>query len=166
MDGPTDGHALSTMTNIEFLSPLGCYCPGNMTYQKRLNVIKTAKSLVDRAGYISYCKGGVLFPLNWDDSIDGVGELRCDGLVEVCYEINGLRAWGKLSGNSTHFDIRVDAYQAEHNEQNQLPMFWKRHLAPATQCGNVGYGYEGKYWNTNLRPQNLCEPIGNKGGWE
>jgi hypothetical protein len=164
MDGPTDNKSLSTMTEAPGLDPMGCYTAHDMTYRKRLKVIETAKELVSRAGSIDYCFGDVLLPDNWNDSITSVDAMRCDGLVEVCYEINLLDVWGKLNGYPANYDIRVNSFQLEHNDMNYT--LWKRHLAPATQCGNVEDGYEGVYWDSDFTPQNLCEPVGNTGGWD
>ncbi|MBN1795604.1 MAG: hypothetical protein JW804_02930 [Sedimentisphaerales bacterium] len=166
MDGPTNDKPLSTMTDVPGLPPMGCYTTQGMTYRKRLEVIKTAEEMVTRANVIQYSLFGVLLPQNWDDTVDGITHLRCDGLVEACYEMNGLNAWGKLVSYPANYDVRVDSFQAEHNEQLPLPDVWKRYLAPATQCGRVDYGYEGVYWDSALSPQNLCEPVGNTGGWE
>ena len=70
--------------------------------------------------------------------------------------INLLILWGK-----TGHGIRVNIYQHEHNEQNCIPILRKRYLAPASQSNNES---SGGYWNSNFQRQDLCEPVGNKGG--
>ena len=41
---------------------------------------------------------------------ENIDELRCDGLVEVCYELVNVEVWG---ANSTHYLLN---FAAEHND--------------------------------------------------
>ena len=163
MDGPTDNKTLATMLEVPYMVPMGCGSVSGISYKKRLDIIETAKQLVLQAGNIAYCLGDVLRPDNWDNDISSISALRCDGLVEVCYETNGLDLWGKIVDYSSHYNIQVDSYQAEHNEQTFLPLLWKRRLTPATQCLSISYGYQGVYWNSMFVGESLCDPVGHKG---
>jgi len=40
----------------------------------------------------------------------GLEALRCDGLVEVCYELAGVEVWGRYAIN-----YPIQTYLAEHN---------------------------------------------------
>jgi hypothetical protein len=161
MAGPTE-KTLTTFTDFPSLPSFGCYAWG-LEYADRLRIVKTAKALRDRV--VNYTFAKVLLPSNWDDTIAGIDYLRCDGLAEVCYEINGKMVWGKIVDGSVHYDIRVDSYQEEHNEIVLMFELWKQHLAPATQCGYGNFeSYRGTYWQTTLYPLNLCQPIGHTGG--
>ncbi|MDD5327671.1 MAG: hypothetical protein PHY02_07650 [Phycisphaerae bacterium] len=159
MPGP-DEVTLGTFTDIPHLPSFGCYSWG-LEYTNRLRIVKTAKALRDQRVNYTFIK--VLLPSNWNNTITDIDYLRCDGLTEVCYEINGKMVWGKIVDGSTHYDIRVDSYQEEHNEF--VPLSWKQHMAPATQCGHGDFeAYRGTYWQTTLYQLNLCQPIGHTGG--
>jgi hypothetical protein len=116
MDGPTDTRTVATMTSSPGLSAYGCYSPySGLTYVQRLKIIAVARLLVFYASDISYTAFNVLSPDSWDGTIPDIDGLRCGGLVEVCYEINGVDLWGKIpSTGPIHFDIYVDL--EEHNE--------------------------------------------------
>ncbi|MBN2019040.1 MAG: hypothetical protein JW749_02310 [Sedimentisphaerales bacterium] len=161
MPGPSE-LALSTFTDVPYLPPFGCYSWG-LEYSDRLRIVKTAKALRDQAP-ITYVFFEFLSPSNWNDILASINGLRCDALTEVCYEINDKMVWGKIVDGSTHYDIRIDSYQEEH-KIGALELFqWKRHLAPATQCGYGNFeGYREVYWQTTFYPQNLCQPIGHTG---
>jgi len=97
-EGVTLYRSLRTIT--EFVpgegptTPRGCYTNPSITYQQRLMIIYTAKVLGSKP--ISYTGCYVLFPLNtWDGKLSTITHLRCDGLVEVLYEFNGVDAWGR-----------------------------------------------------------------------
>ena len=65
-----------------------------------------------------------------------IDQLRCDGLVEYCYEYNGFPVWGK---NGTHYDISY--YWDEHNTLYNWQQLWpdpNTGLAPIVQRGGAG----------------------------
>ena len=113
-----------------------------MTFAERSSVVATA---VELSGYdIGY----PLFP--YSDCLDyraGTGEyvlpsdivrLRCDGLVEYCYERNGLWVWGPSAAN---YDVSAKTNVAAHNNPYLLPSDDPNtRLAPVVQCGRAG-GY-------------------------
>jgi len=86
--------------------------------------------------------------------------LRCDVVVEACYELLGCNVWGKIVSGSTHYDISYsDTYKDEHNETHQFDIVeWEENLYPATQCGHES-GERGTSWNSmfTLEPY-LYEP--------
>ena len=93
----------------------------------------------------------------------GITDLRCDGLVEVCYELNNIKLWGKSNGGGANFDIKVNFHQAEHNHVVFEFDEWKKHLAPSVQCGHEST-YRNVFWKTTFGVQELCVPIGHSGG--
>ena len=80
----------------------------------------------------------------------------------MCYELNDLMVWGKIVGGITHYDIRIDSYQVEHDDL--VVGDWKEGLAPSTECAYFSQGYKGTYWDTKFVRHDLCEPVGHKGG--
>ncbi len=75
------------------------------------------------------------------DDIDPwqVDQMRCDGLIEYCYEYTGLDVWGQ---NGSQFDIsQNNAYMESHNNFYDAWFGWDgcEELAPVVQCG---YGDE------------------------
>jgi hypothetical protein len=159
--GPFE-RALTTFTGVPSTPSFGCYSSADLDYYDRLRIIKTAQALLARAPII-YTFFDVLSPDNWNDTIVNISGVRCDGLAEVCYEINNKNVWGKIVTGVVHYDIRVDSYQDEHNDIVAAPELWKYRLAPATQCGHEST-YRGTSWQTTLYPLNLCQPIGHTGG--
>ena len=87
--------------------------------------------------------------------------MRCDGFIETCYEWNDIDVWGKIVGSAKHFDICIDSYQKEHNDFSVG--FWKEKLFPATQSAHDP-SYRWIKWDTTFNKQDMCEPIGTKGG--
>lgn len=105
-----------------------------------------------------------------------------DGLVEVCYEINGVDVWGMVrvpDGGAVHYDItdQTDEWTYypsigswSHNsngkpdnleEHNDFDIgWWWDVLMPATQCGHV----TPEDADTKFGKQDLCIPVGSKGG--
>lgn len=82
---------------------------------------------------------------SWDGTIADLENLRCDGMVECCYEMNGVEAWGR---EGTHY--LITEYPAEHND---MPDFvnadesdgmtedprWE--VSPKAQRGGLGEQY-------------------------
>lgn len=107
---------------------------------------------------LDYEWNDALLPANWNNALNTVSSLRCDGLVEVCYEANGINVWGRTDNATPHYDIRNNSYQAEHNDFD--PVFWADTLMPATQCGHV----TPEDAATTFTEQDLCQPVGSTGG--
>jgi hypothetical protein len=189
MDGPTDYLTLTTITNAPGYAAFGCYTSAvGMTYSKRLAIIKMARALVAGADYIGYTAINALtcndeeHRADWDGTLTDVNALRCDGLIEVCYEKNGINVWAMrrdYEGISYNYDIadQLDllTYDAvlgtwsagsnyakdnleEHNDYDEIG--WADTLMPATQCGIV----EPVNADTEFYQQDLCQPVGHKGG--
>ena len=66
-----------------------------------------------------------------------IEELRCDGLVEYCYEWNDLYVWGK---NGTNYDVSVTNNVEDHNDLyvNSITDDPDYELAPIVQSGRAG----------------------------
>ncbi len=187
MDGPTNSYDLTSMTQHPNYPPFGCFTNPTITYRQRLMVLQAAKSLAARGvGYTPF--NAVLgtndpdHPKRWNARLDTIGWLRCDGLVEVCYEINGVEVWGMVGrppDGGSHHDITdlTDLWsynettgnwtQAPNGEPDNLEAhndfdngFWLDTLMPATQCGHV----TPQDASTRFQPLDLCIPVGTKGG--
>ena len=180
MDGPTDNRTLDTITNAPGYPCYGCFTNTQITYVGRLRVLAAARALVARAADIAYELNDALLPGSWNGHLDTITHLRCDGLVEVCYEINGIDVWAMRRSDGTYnFNIASTTdnwtyYETtniwvaggnglpdnleEHNDWDNA--FWRDTLMPATQCGHVTL----QNAITRFTAQNLCVPIGSTGG--
>lgn len=181
MAGPTDNRNLTTITRQQGYPSYGCFRNPAVTHVQRLQIIHAARALVGR-GRITYTVTEAVRPANWNGRLDTITGLRCDGLVEVCYEVNGVEVWGMQrdpDNHAVHYDVSDQAdnwnYNAvlgtwanrrnnrpdnleEHNDFDSVG--WEGTLMPATQCGNVAPVEAA----TQFRRQNLCQPIGSTGG--
>ena len=183
MDGPTDNRDLTTITQQAGLPRYGCFRNPAMTYVQRLRIIRAARALAARANDIGYTPGNAVTPADWNGNLDAITGLRCDGLIEVCYEVNGVDAWGMErdpDSHTVHYDIddQTDTWNynavlgtwsagansepdnlEEHNDFDSVGD-WDDTLQPATQCGHVAL----EEADTQLEQQNLCQPMGSTGG--
>jgi hypothetical protein len=81
----------------------------------------------------------------WNGTIAGIENLRCDGLVEVVYELAGVQVWGR---NGMNYPIQT--YPAEHNSIGMT--LDPDRLSPIVQRGGVTGS------PTHFEPQPLVEP--------
>ena len=188
MPGPTSNRTLATITEIPSYPARGCYTNPLITYIQRLKVLKAALSLVPGGMGYPTLGGNVLEPKNtWDGNLNTITHLRCDGLIEVAYEINGVEVWGMNRGlvsTVVHYDISEQSdfcdynpilgtwkftsngendNQEEHNDFDFTVWFigdWDDTLMPATQAGYVTPDNA----DTRFQPQDLCIPVGTKAG--
>ncbi len=137
----------------------------NVTYVGRLRILAVAQGILDHANQIGYplLSGKLVKPTDWDRTLTGLTGLRCDGLVEVCYEMSDVDAWGEIVSGAAHYDITVsDAFFQEHNETSWYVSDWPRYIFPATQCGRAGVWrgttYRGVYWDTQMQTQQVIQP--------
>jgi hypothetical protein len=111
------------------------------SFEKRRDVVQIARDFESGYSYIYYCGYPPLF-----DMINAIGSgsvdmyeitgLRCDGLVEYAYEVNGLAVWGK---NCQHYDVSDNfSWMAEHNNWYDWPFNTATETAPVVQCGREG----------------------------
>lgn len=188
MQGPTKNRTLATITQDASYPARGCYTSSGLTYIQRLKILKTALSLVPGGMGYPTLGGNVLEPKNtWDGALNTVTHLRCDGLIEMCYEIIGVDVWGmeRTPDSSTvHYDISDQSdnwnynpvlgtwsnssnnerdNQEEHNDFDFTLWFvgdWDDTLMPATQAGYV----TPDNGDTKFSSQDLCKPVGSTGG--
>jgi|GEM_PF-3392055 len=169
----------------------GCFTNPAITYIERLKILEAAKSLAARAPGIGYTGVNAVLgnnnlqePGDWDGKLNTIANLRCDGLIEVCYEINDVDVWGMVRTPDSaivHYDITeyTDEWEyhpvgggwdheanglpdnlEEHNDFDSIPGDWKDTLQPATQSGHEPPVDA----DTKFQQQNLCIPVGSKGG--
>lgn len=179
--------SLATITDDPDLIAWGCYANvSQMTFAKRLQIVKMAKELVGRAVSIDYTAGNVVRPVDWDGTSGNITHLRCDGLVEVCYELNEINVWARarsIGGTTTYnypIQDQTDVFHLDDISwclippKNDLPdnleehnwhtisLFWfmdkPYQLWPATQIASTAGAH------TMFTKQNLCMPIGCTGG--
>ncbi|MGI6497155.1 MAG: hypothetical protein ACOX5G_13975 [Kiritimatiellia bacterium] len=181
MDGPTDYRTLATITQQAGYPAYGCFRNPSITHVQRLRIIQAARALAARAP-ITYTATDAVQPYDWDGALNSITALRCDSLIEVCYEINGVNVWGMerdADSHTVHYPINDQAdnwsYNAtwgtwtvgannrpdnleEHNDFGAIG--WDDTFMPATQCGNVAPVEA----DTRFQAQNLCQPVGSTGG--
>lgn len=75
-------------------TPKGEYCMSDMTLSDHMNVFFTAEDLVDEG--IPYTFLSILTTSKGGGNIEpsDITKIRCDGVVEYCYEYNGIRLQG------------------------------------------------------------------------
>ncbi len=126
----------------------GFYSVNSLADVFRNKIIKTSQDILAN-NTISYTWTDAISwnGLSWDGTIGDIRQLRCDGLVEVCYENAFLNVWGK---NGTHY--RIQYYPSEHNnlgkDQPQVE------LSPIVQRGGVS-GSPTKFKSKYLYQPNL-----------
>ena len=174
---------LDGITNADDLEYWYCYTNTSAIqdnvdgYEKRLKILKVASwALHDWDS--NYCAWDCMDPKgpDWDGTLDDVGELRCDGLVELAYEYNGIMAWGKKVGGTVHYDMRNNDYLAEHNDWvwGDDPEDWDDDMwgsfLPVTQGGFADDyieehypdyqdpAFRGNLWDTTFQEQRLVSP--------
>ncbi|MGB2987937.1 MAG: hypothetical protein WBE26_18870, partial [Phycisphaerae bacterium] len=189
--GLVDNDNLSNITQSPGEYPWGCFTNPDITYVDRLRILHTAKSLAAQTPSIGYVSLKAALgnnnpqePRDWDGKLNTIAELRCDGLVEVCYEINDVDVWGMVrtpDGGIVHYDITEYSDEwtyhevmggwdhapnglpdnlEEHNDFDSFPFDWMDTLQPATQCGHEPPVDA----DTKFQQQDLCIPVGSKGG--
>jgi len=87
------------------------YSVSDLNNETRNKVIVYAQRIL-AASSISYTWTDALSwdGWSWDGTIADIRQLRCDGVVEVSYELSGKDVWGM---NGTHYPIQD--YTGEHN---------------------------------------------------
>ncbi|OQY03964.1 MAG: hypothetical protein B6I25_07565 [Planctomycetales bacterium 4572_13] len=162
---------------------LTSYAASGLTYTNRLAILKTAKWLIEYTNNIEYSKYDAVWSEDgWDTSLPDIDKIRCDGFVEVCYELNGYNSWGLIDGGNARFPIGV--FQDEHNEwrfgddpEDGEDDFWAW-LMPITQIGyadtyilehypsysggDFDYttnNFRGTFWDSAFVEQGLISPI-------
>lgn len=136
----------------------GAYTKSNLTvnFTGRKSIVATASSLVD--AYKSYVIFDALdyYGASFDGSIAGISYIRCDGVVEYCYEANGYILWWPTS-NPSHWNIAV--YPDDHNDAPTPPTDPSYEFSPFAQRGAPGGTFFGQPGNTYLtRPSVISLP--------
>ena len=147
-------------------------------YRKRLQILCVAKWLLEK-WTPNYCAFDCMNPCSsiWNGKLNDVKELRCDGLVELVYEFNGIMVWGKIVDNGPpHYDMRVSAFLEEHNDWQwgDDPEDWDWDMygtfLPVTQGGfaddyirehnpeYMGPNFRGALWDTTFHEQRVTVP--------
>ncbi|CAN2044508.1 hypothetical protein GMMP1_130039 [Candidatus Magnetomoraceae bacterium gMMP-1] len=118
----------------------GAHYNPDMSKEDRTKIIETASQIWARRSTINYMLmgqiDGIGAGLNWDGTVDDIDELRCDGFVEVCYELNNIEVWGK---NQQHYLIQN--YAREHNNAPNLEPDPNTEVCPVVQRGGPGLIY-------------------------
>jgi len=126
-----------------------------LTHVQRLKILKTAKWVKDSD--IVYTFNDVLEykDISWDGTLGDIKSLRCDGLVEFCYEWNNIDVWGEKAGNGVVNYSIVD-FIGRHNYMVYV-LGWQISLYPATQSGHERFWYN-TWWHTTFNTMDIIEP--------
>jgi len=113
----------------------------DLTFAQRQSIINTANLLhAYDIGYPRLALDLIHYKSNPGDFIEPheIKDLRCDGLVEYCYEWNNVNVWGRKGIN---YDVCIKKNAKEHNNLYAIATDNpNRELAPIVQCGKAG-GY-------------------------
>ena len=110
------------------------YSPPDLVGWQREDIITTAYSFIDKGtGYRWY---DMLEPDgDWDGTIEGIDEMRCDGFVEYCYEKNGIRACGGENDDYWNISEPGNEYTDNHEEFHTGDSTTKGETCPKIQSG-------------------------------
>ena len=174
---------LTSITNYSGTYYFDSYTNPSITQVQRLQAITLADSLTNfKRGYEIGYGGAIGFeliqPESWDGKLGSITDLRCDGIVELAYEMHGVPVWGMWrEGNpaNIHYDVsdlsdtlhydpvagvwvnvgnwQPDALE-EHNDFDIAS--WGDTLMPATQSGYTAPVSS----QTKMIQQDLGDPIG------
>jgi len=106
----------------------GVYSVPNLTDERRNLILANAAACRQRP--IGWVGADAIVPEAWDGTIATIQKLRCDGVVEVCYELAGAEVWGR---NGTNYLIQN--WTAEHNDLSMNEP--QTELSPVVQRGGV-----------------------------
>ena len=123
----------------------GFYSVDSLADGYRNKIIKTAEDILATSISYTWTDAVSWNGLSWDGTIADIRQLRCDGLVEVCYENAFLDVWGK---NGTHY--RIQDYPGEHNDLGKDQP--QTELSPVVQRGGVSGG------PTKFKSKDLYQP--------
>jgi len=150
----------------------GSYSPeGDITDSIRQSIKNTAVELYNR-GNVGYTWADALVPVGSPGtyiSPSEVVKLRCDGLVEYCYEWNNVWVWGD---SGTNYDISYVSYLGEHNNFDQPPLNPDVRLSPYAQRGghsndalSTTFRCSDDYYEQNDSQGTAHNLIGTSGDW-
>ncbi|MEI9478006.1 MAG: hypothetical protein WCO26_15710, partial [Deltaproteobacteria bacterium] len=146
---PDGIHTSDLQTFIATKPPFRGSCSvTNLTDARRNEVLKNASDCL--TAELAYMWGDMISwnGQTWDGTIADIHELRCDGLVEVCYELAGFEVWGK---NGAHYPIQT--WPEEH--QNLGMGNPQVELSPIVQRGGVANSPTRFVAEILFQPQNL-----------
>ena len=111
-----------------------------LTFSQRKSIMATAKQVAD--AYIYYTVFSALDPITSTRpvTISNIDNLRCDGVVEYCYEWNNFQSWWHTS-YPNRWDISL--YPAEHNDAPDATVNPDTEESPWSQRGAPAGGSDG-----------------------
>ncbi|WP_407312304.1 hypothetical protein [Desulfosporosinus sp. SB140] len=110
----------------------------NPSYQPASSILATAASLEAVPGlqyswqgqmYVDSTAGSLITP-------EHITTLRCDGLVEYCYEYNNSRIWGCASAADSNWDISLKSNVSVHQSLGTNGYYY---ISPNVQCSQTSY---------------------------
>ena len=108
----------------------GFYSIDGLPDYQRNNIVSNAQRCL-AMGTIGYTTAAIEgIGVSWDGSFQDIERLRCDGLVEVCYELADCEVWGRTG---THYLIQD--FTEEHNYLGMDDP--QTQLCPIVQRGGV-----------------------------
>jgi hypothetical protein len=113
-----------------------------MSAKDRELIMEKAAAFYARRGDLNYTAFGQIdwYGSSWDGTIDDLDNVRCDGMVEVCYELSGIEVWAKNQRAGHYF---IQDYPAEHNDMPDLLSAPEpdTEVCPVVQRGGPGIKY-------------------------
>ncbi|MGC9066565.1 MAG: hypothetical protein ACP5JO_08090, partial [Candidatus Ratteibacteria bacterium] len=148
---------LSTFTE-EHTPYFGEYTISNLTDENKIKILKTLSYLRNRN--IQYPSGNIPYailvnnqpPSTGPITINNITHLRCDALIEVCYESNGINIWGYWDGHNPYYFYNIMDYPQLHNNRPDLTYDPYQELSPLAQSGDDGN------YNTNFKNKSYKRP--------
>ena len=95
----------------------------------------------------------------WDGNIDDIFAIRCDGVVEFCYEMHGVKVCGRNRNNLWNITSAGNEYLDEHNNEHTFS-YQDGELCPRIQAGdtNPNENHRGTQHVTRLTDKNAPQP--------
>ncbi len=114
-----------------------------LKFGQRRAILATAKQVAD--AYLYYTFFSAVDPITSSRPVEisNIDNIRCDGVVEYCYEVNGNQSWWNTS-SPDRWDISL--YPDEHNDSPDLSVDpdteespWAQRGAPASSSEGPGF---------------------------
>jgi len=147
-DNNPDNSFYSSFESVES-DYYGAYTLSNksLSFVERKAIVQVAIDLVAAdKGYPLLAHDALTYwGLTFEGTIADIHEIRCDGVVEYCYEKNGHKVWWNENEPSTAWNISNDEGVEAHNNMPDLSVDPDFELSPWAQRGSPPN--TGPYWS-------------------
>jgi hypothetical protein len=133
----------------------GAHTTPGLTFTKRAAIANTARVLYAKGiDYTMWHQLDALWEYPWTGEVHQIARLRCDGLVEYCYEKNAVRVCGgkdakywNISGTGTK--------HVENHDRLHTGAYDPGELCPRIQAGNEGHGVDSTFVRLPASPPEI-----------